>query len=116
VQVIRKTGVGGSLEFGTAVVAAGDGTIAGLLVASPGASTAVPAMLSVLEKCFPQEYAGWSAKLTTMIPSFGQKLSGNRDLYREVWDWTNASLQLTDARGVAAPTTVQETLAPATAG
>ncbi|MEP9391555.1 malate dehydrogenase (quinone) [Gordonia sp. VNQ95] len=94
VQVIRKTGVGGSLEFGTAVVAAGDGTIAGLLGASPGASTAVPAMLNVLEQCFPTEYQGWTSKLTEMIPSFGQKLSGNRDLFRQVWDWTSASLQL----------------------
>ncbi|MDL9936281.1 malate dehydrogenase (quinone) [Gordonia sp. ABSL1-1] len=95
VQVIRKTGVGGSLEFGTAVVAAGDGTIAGLLGASPGASTAVPAMLSVLEKCFPQQYASWAPKLSAMIPSFGQKLTGNRDLYHQVWDWTNTSLKLT---------------------
>ena len=113
VQVIRKTGVGGTLEFGTAVVAAADGTIAGLLGASPGASTAVPAMLSVLEKCFPAQYAGWSSKLSTMIPSFGQKLSGNRDLYRQVWDWTNASLQLTEDN--VAPAT-SDTLAPASAG
>ncbi|MAU82124.1 malate dehydrogenase (quinone) [Gordonia sp. Z-3] len=101
VQVIRKTGVGGSLEFGTAVVTADDGTIAGLLGASPGASTAVPAMLNVLEKCFPKEYAGWKPALTEMIPSFGQKLSDNRDLFRQVWDWTSASLQL--KRGAAAP-------------
>ncbi|MDL9944765.1 malate dehydrogenase (quinone) [Gordonia sp. ABSL11-1] len=94
VQVIRKTGVGGSLEFGTAVVTAGDGTIAGLLGASPGASTAVPAMLQVLEKCFPTEYEGWGAALTEMIPSFGRKLSADRDLFRQVWDWTTASLQL----------------------
>nr|WP_202927107.1 malate dehydrogenase (quinone) [Gordonia desulfuricans] len=94
VQVIRKTGVGGSLEFGTAVVAAGDGTIAGLLGASPGASTAVPAMLDVLEKCFPAEYKAWTPKLTEMIPSFGQKLSDNRDLFHQVWDWTSTSLQL----------------------
>lgn len=94
VQVIRKTGVGGSLEFGTAVVTAEDGTIAGLLGASPGASTAVPAMLQVLEKCFPQQYQGWNSALTEMIPSFGQKLDDNRDLYRQVWDWTNASLRL----------------------
>ncbi|MBM4508838.1 hypothetical protein GS421_02320 [Rhodococcus hoagii] len=55
VQVIRKKGKGGVLEFGTAVVNAEDGTIAGLLGASPGASTAVPAMLDVLQRCFPRE-------------------------------------------------------------
>ncbi|AFR48696.1 MULTISPECIES: malate dehydrogenase (quinone) [Gordonia] len=113
VQVIRKTGVGGQLEFGTAVVAAGDGTIAGLLGASPGASTAVPAMLSVLEQCFPEEYAGWTSKLSGIIPSFGQKLNGNRDLYRQVWDWTNKSLQLTERNETPAET---GRLAPATAG
>ncbi|WP_424322872.1 malate dehydrogenase (quinone) [Gordonia sp. (in: high G+C Gram-positive bacteria)] len=95
VQVIRKTGVGGSLEFGTAVVAAGDGTLAGLLGASPGASTAVPAMISVLEQCFGDRFDGWKGALTTMIPSFGQKLNDNPALFREMWDWTNKSLQLT---------------------
>ncbi|TYQ14246.1 UNVERIFIED_ORG: malate dehydrogenase (quinone) [Gordonia westfalica J30] len=113
VQVIRKTGVGGKLEFGTAVVTSEDGTMSGLLGASPGASTAVPAMLSVLEKCFPAEYAGWSPKLTEIIPSFGQKLNGNRGLYRQVWDWTNKSLRLT---GRDASTVESGALAPATAG
>ncbi|GAC82313.1 malate--quinone oxidoreductase [Gordonia paraffinivorans NBRC 108238] len=112
VQVIRKTGVGGKLEFGTAVVAAADGTISGLLGASPGASTAVPAMLSVLEKCFPTEYAGWSSKLSEIIPSFGKKLSDDRDLYHRVWDWTNKSLKLTGRH--AAPESGE--LSPATAG
>ncbi len=101
VQVIRKTGVGGSLEFGTAVVTAADGTIGGLLGASPGASTAVPAMLQVLERCFPAEYKGWTPALTEMIPSFGQKLSDNRDLFRQVWDWTSASLALKRGSDVA---------------
>ncbi|SDU37638.1 malate dehydrogenase (quinone) [Gordonia westfalica] len=113
VQVIRKTGVGGKLEFGTAVVTSADGTMSGLLGASPGASTAVPAMLSVLEKCFPSEYAGWSSKLTEIIPSFGKKLNGDRDLYRQVWDWTNKSLRLT---GRDASTVEADALAPATAG
>lgn len=112
VQVIRKTGVGGKLEFGTAVVAASDGTISGLLGASPGASTAVPAMLSVLEQCFPTEYAGWSSKLSEIIPSFGKKLSDDRDLYHRVWDWTNKSLKLTGRH--AAPESGE--LSPATAG
>ncbi|WP_232719283.1 malate dehydrogenase (quinone) [Gordonia metallireducens] len=113
VQVIRKTGVGGKLEFGTAVVTSEDGTMSGLLGASPGASTAVPAMLSVLEKCFPAEYAGWSPKLTEIIPSFGQTLNDNRDLYRQVWDWTNKSLRLTGRDESSVETGA---LAPATAG
>ena len=100
VQVIRKTAGGGSLEFVAAVIAAADGSIAGLLGASPGASTAVPAMLSVLEQCFPQQYQAWTPKLTEMIPSFGQKLADNRDLFGQVWEWTSGSLRLSARHAV----------------
>ncbi|MEQ1736691.1 MAG: malate:quinone oxidoreductase [Rhodoglobus sp.] len=76
VQVIkkdkRKLGV---LQFGTEVVAAADGSIAGLLGASPGASTAVPIMLGLIEKCFPDRIDGWKPQLTAMIPSYGTQLS-----------------------------------------
>ncbi|MGF7123471.1 malate dehydrogenase (quinone) [Rhodococcus sp. BE178] len=94
VQVIRKKGKGGVLEFGTAVVNAEDGTIAGLLGASPGASTAVPAMLDVLQRCFPREFEAWKPTLQQMVPSLGQKLSDNVDLFQQVWDWSTRSLQL----------------------
>lgn len=76
VQVIKKDKKKlGVLQFGTEVVAAEDGSIAGLLGASPGASTAVPIMLSVLEKCFPDRIAAWRPALTAMIPSYGTQLS-----------------------------------------
>ncbi|MFD4366567.1 malate dehydrogenase (quinone) [Rhodococcus sp. NPDC058521] len=95
VQVIRRAkGKGGVLEFGTAVVNAGDGSIAGLLGASPGASTAVPAMLDVLERCFPGQFEAWKPKLQEMIPSLGVKLSDDNDLFRQVWDWSSKVLQL----------------------
>ncbi|MDF0531599.1 malate dehydrogenase (quinone) [Tsukamurella sp. 8F] len=94
VQVIRKTGGGGSLEFGTAVIAAEDQTIAGLLGASPGASTAVPAMLDVLSKCFPKHMAAWQPLLTEMIPSYGTTLNDNKALFQQVWDWTGRTLEL----------------------
>jgi malate dehydrogenase (quinone) len=32
-----------------------------------------------------------------MIPSFGKSLSDNPALYKQVWDWTSKSLQLTRA-------------------
>lgn len=90
VQVIKKDKDGkGVLEFGTEVIAAADGSIAGLLGASPGASTAVPAMIDVLERCFPQRFAAWRPQLATMIPSLGQvpmapeelqSLAGDADL------------------------------------
>ncbi|MFF3223136.1 malate dehydrogenase (quinone) [Nocardia suismassiliense] len=95
VQVIRRKGAGGVLEFGTAVVAAADGTIAGLLGASPGASTGVTAMLDVMQRCFPTEYAQWTPKLKEMIPSLGVKLSEDQALFHEVWDWTSKTLNLT---------------------
>lgn len=103
VQVIRKKGKGGVLEFGTAVVNAEDGTIAGLLGASPGASTAVPAMLDVLERCFPRQFESWKPKLQQMVPSLGQKLSDNQALFDQVWDWSNRALELGDAADTAVP-------------
>nr|WP_253648383.1 malate dehydrogenase (quinone) [Williamsia deligens] len=97
VQVIRKkSAFNGALEFGTAVVNSADGTIAGLLGASPGASTAVPAMLDVLERCFPSQFAAWKPRLTDMIPSFGRTLNSEPDLFREVFDWSSRVLSLTE--------------------
>ncbi|WP_216910838.1 malate dehydrogenase (quinone) [Nocardia noduli] len=96
VQIIRRKGAGGVLELGTAVIAAEDGSIAGLLGASPGASTCVTAMLDVLQRCFPREYSEWTPKLETMIPSLGVKLSENKALFQEVWNWTSKTLNLTD--------------------
>ncbi|WP_194241637.1 malate:quinone oxidoreductase [Galbitalea soli] len=76
VQVIKKDPKkGGVLQFGTEVVAAADGSIAGLLGASPGASTAVPIMLGLIEKCFPDRLAEWTPRLRAMVPSLGAQLS-----------------------------------------
>ncbi|MDT5335303.1 MAG: hypothetical protein QOD90_808 [Mycobacterium sp.] len=94
VQVIRRKGAGGVLEFGTTVLAAADGSIAGLLGASPGASTAVPAMFDVLERCFPDQFPGWQPKLKEMVPSFGIELSNEPKLYEEVWNWGTKVLKL----------------------
>ncbi|HEX9174675.1 MAG TPA: malate:quinone oxidoreductase, partial [Mycobacterium sp.] len=63
-----------------------------LLGASPGASTAVPAMLDVLERCFPDRYQLWLPKLKEMVPSLGTKLSEEPRLFEEVWDWTTKAL------------------------
>ncbi|WP_425956599.1 malate dehydrogenase (quinone) [Xylanimonas sp. McL0601] len=70
VQVIKRDKDGkGVLEFGTEVVAAADGSIAGLLGASPGASTAVSAMVELLGRCFPAEAEAWRPRLARMMPS-----------------------------------------------
>lgn len=111
VQVIRRAkGKGGVLEFGTAVVAAEDGSIAGLLGASPGASTAVPAMLDVLERCFPTEFQGWKGKLREMVPSIGVKLTDNEGLFNQVWDWSSKVLEL-DSAGASESAPVADTVA-----
>jgi len=75
VQVIKPDPrKGGVLQFGTEVVASADGSIAGLLGASPGASTAVPIMVQVLERCFPDRVSSWQPRLSQMVPAYG--LSG----------------------------------------
>ena len=60
----------GVLQFGTEVVASADGSIAGLLGASPGASTAAAIMLEVLEDCFPSRIDGWTETIRQMVPSY----------------------------------------------
>jgi malate dehydrogenase (quinone) len=97
VQVIKKDEEeGGVLEFGTEIVAAGDGSLAALLGASPGASTSVSVMIDVLKKCFPvqMESEAWQAKLKTMIPSYGQKLSEDAALCKTVRERTTRLLEL----------------------
>ncbi|MFI6996405.1 malate dehydrogenase (quinone) [Nocardia sp. NPDC050175] len=59
----------GVLTFGTELVTGADGTIAGLLGASPGASTAPAIMIDLLERCFPRQMAGWSPILHTLMPA-----------------------------------------------
>ena len=94
VQVIKKDEKdGGKLEFGTEVVVNKSGTIASLLGASPGASTAAYAMLNVLEKCFPEKLHGeWKEKLLEMIPSYGQRLAGNPELTKKVRNYSKEKL------------------------
>ncbi|MGH3678585.1 MAG: malate dehydrogenase (quinone) [Mycobacterium sp.] len=95
VQVIRRAkDKGGVLEFGTTMVSAADGSIAGLLGASPGASTAVPAMLDMMERCFGERYQSWLPKLKEMVPSLGAKLSDEPALFDEVWSWGSKVLLL----------------------
>ncbi|MEO6793426.1 MAG: malate:quinone oxidoreductase, partial [Mycobacterium sp.] len=90
VQVIRS----GRLEFETTIVSAADGSIAGLLGASPGASIAVPAMLEVLERCFAGRFAAWLPTLKEMVPSLGTQLSDEPALFEQVWGWGSRQLQL----------------------
>ncbi|WP_078394506.1 malate dehydrogenase (quinone) [Shouchella patagoniensis] len=96
VQVIRDTEAGGkgTLQFGTEVISARDGSLAALLGASPGASTAVHVMLEVLERCFPKQMPEWEAKIKEMVPSFRMSLAEKPLLLNEVHASTAKALEL----------------------
>jgi len=95
-QVMKKDPEkGGILQFGTEVVAAEDGSIAGLLGASPGASTAVPIMLGLLARCFPEQYAGWEPKLKELIPTMGHRLNDDASAAEKSMSATASTLSLT---------------------
>ncbi|MFE3870371.1 malate:quinone oxidoreductase [Flavobacterium sp. ZS1P70] len=97
VQVIKKDEKeGGILEFGTEVITTTDGSLAVLLGASPGASTAVSIMTDLVGKCFKNEIVNpeWQEKLKTMIPSFGQTLNDKPSLLEEIRKNTAEILKL----------------------
>jgi malate dehydrogenase (quinone) len=77
-QIIKKDAKkGGVLQFGTEIITSADGSISGLLGASPGASTAVYAMLEVLKKSFGSDFKAWEPRLKEVMPSFGVKLNAD---------------------------------------
>ncbi|MDN5898458.1 MAG: malate:quinone oxidoreductase [Brachybacterium sp.] len=85
----------GVLQFGTQVITAADGSIGGMLGASPGASTATSIMLGLLEKMFPQRIDAWRPSLTQMVPSWGRSLSEEPDEAHRLLDHTAEALGLT---------------------
>ncbi|KYP97793.1 malate:quinone oxidoreductase [Sodalis-like endosymbiont of Proechinophthirus fluctus] len=98
VQVIKKdASKGGILQFGTEVVSSADGSLAALLGASPGASTAAPIMLELLASMFKEQVASdaWQRKLKEMVPSYGQTINGNLALTNEIRRYTSEVLGLT---------------------
>ncbi len=110
VQIIKRDEEkGGVLKLGTEIVASQDGSIAGLLGASPGASTAAPIMLSVLEKVFKDKVASpaWQEKLHQIVPSYGTKLNDDPARVAEEWAYTSKVLQLDP------PPAINPALAPA---
>ncbi|CCH88853.1 malate:quinone oxidoreductase [Modestobacter italicus] len=95
VQVIKQDTAGrGVLQFGTELIVGADGTVAGLLGASPGASTATAAMLTLLERCFPDRIDGWRPLLQEAIPSYGHTLSDEPELLARVVADTTRTLEL----------------------
>jgi len=98
VQVIKDTEAGGkgTLQFGTEVITGANGTIAALLGASPGASTAVQVMLNIIKKCFPQQLSEWEPKIKEMIPSYGLSLLEHPELIEEIHTSTAQALGLSE--------------------
>ncbi|MBU2953433.1 malate dehydrogenase (quinone) [Marinobacter sp. F3R08] len=97
VQIIKQVdGGGGKLEFGTEIVASRDGTLAALLGASPGASTAANAMLNVIERCFPEKIKTpeWQGRMKELVPSYGQSLVEDEALLTKVRERTLSTLKL----------------------
>ncbi len=97
VQVIKKDDKeGGVLEFGTEVVSSEDGSIAALLGASPGASTAVSIMLGLIKTCFKDKIdtEEWQSKLKQMIPSYGHELAKDAAMTAAVREHTGKVLSI----------------------
>ena len=96
VQVMKKDPQkGGILQFGTEVITGAEGSIAGLLGASPGASTAVHAMLDVMQKCFPEKFESeWKAEVLKHIPAYGTGVNHDAALAAETLQATGETLGL----------------------
>ena len=89
VQVIKKDAKkGGVLQFGTEIVAHADGSLAALLGASPGASTAVPLMIRLMHQCFPERAQSWKCRLKELVPGYGIKLNDNSGMADEIIAYT----------------------------
>ena len=94
VQIIKKTSRGGVLQMGTEVVSSVDGSLAALLGASPGASTAVSIMLEVLKRCWPERMSSpeWQIRLKELLPSLGEDINSDAGLLRKTRQRNNALL------------------------
>jgi malate dehydrogenase (quinone) len=90
----RDKAKGGVLQFGTEVITSEDRSIAGLLGASPGASTAVSIMLGLIKTCFPERMAEWEPRLRDLIPSYGETLNTQPEVARRELDATARALAI----------------------
>ena len=81
VQIIKQTANGGVLKMGTEVVTSSDGSLAALLGASPGASTAVTIMIEVLNRCWSEKMKSsqWQKRMLELFPSFGTDINSNQE-------------------------------------
>ena len=95
-QIVKPAASGkGVLQFGTEVVTSAEGTLAGVLGASPGASTAVAIALDVLKQCYPNQFEAWaSGPLRDYLPSIGHDLISDAEATNAAKDRIRDVLQL----------------------
>jgi len=97
VQIIKRDeDKGGVLRLGTEVVSDEHGTVAALLGASPGASTAAPIMLHLMEQVFKEKVnsPAWQEKLRSVVPTYGSSLSGDPQAIQQTLAHTSEVLGL----------------------
>jgi len=97
VQIIKRDPEKGAvLQFGTEIVGSEDGSIAALLGASPGASTAPHIMLNLLKKSFPEQMASaeWKSHIQKIVPSYGNKINEDAGYTNEIRRMTSSALKL----------------------
>lgn len=51
-------------------------------------------MLDLIEKAFPEKLNEWKPKLVKMIPSYGKKLTDDKELAKKVREWSHGVLGL----------------------
>ena len=94
-QIVKRDKTkGGVLQFGTEIVTAADGSMSALLGASPGASTAVYAMIEVLRTAYGKKFPAWEPKLKELIPHYGVSLNSDAKLAEKVMSQTAKVLKL----------------------
>ena len=88
IQIVKPDAQTGraTLQFGTEVVASADGTIVGLLGASPGASVSPSIAIEVLQKFNMASRRPWDAELRRIIPAYGRDIHTEPGLYRQLMD------------------------------
>ena len=94
-QIIKPEGRLGTLQFGTEVVSSADGSIAGLLGASPGASVSVWAMLDVMERITPELLDSYgSGELAASIEGYKTNLNSAPTKAKRLMGATAKTLKL----------------------
>ncbi|MEQ0419881.1 malate dehydrogenase (quinone) [Klebsiella sp. JB_Kp045] len=119
VQIIKRDAKkGGVLRLGTEVVSDDEGTVAALLGASPGASTAAPIMLQLMEKVFKDKVNSpeWQTRLKAIIPTYGIRLDGNPAEIEKALAWTSEVLELKYEPAAAMDEAPQAELKPLSGG